>query len=96
VLEGVVGPLYYIYTLKIKNKVPCIITILGGIINIGAMYILLTYTDGGAYIVVGTTAVIMIFINLVTNPLYMCKCMEIKWYTFYPTILKYIFYIVLS
>lgn len=94
VLEGVVGPLYYIYTLMIKNKIPCIITILGGIINISAMYILLIHTNGGGYIVVGTTAVIMIFINLVSNPLYMCKCLEIKWYTFYPTIIKYIFYIV--
>lgn len=96
VLEGVMGPLYYIYTLTVKNKIPCIVTVSGGILNVVAMYILLKETSLGVYAVVGTTAIIMIFINLVTNPIYMAKCLNMKWTTFYPVIMKYIFFIVVS
>ena len=58
--EGCIYPLYYIYTIKVKNRIPCIIVI--------------------------TTAIVMNFINLVTNPLYMCYCLNINWKTFYPNI----------
>lgn len=90
VLEGIVGPLYYIYTLTVKNKIPCIITVSGGILNVLAMFLLLKYTNWGGYVVVGTTTVIMLFINIVTNPLYMSYCLKVKWYSFYPTIGRYI------
>lgn len=82
--EGCVYPLYYIYTLTVKNKIPCIVTVLGGILNILGMYLLIGNTNLGAYAVVITTAVIMNFINLVTNPLYMCHCLKVKKTTFYP------------
>lgn len=92
-MEGVVGPLYYIYTLCVKNKVPCFVTIMGGVVNVISMSLLLRYTELGAYAVCGTTAVIMTFINVVTNPLYMTYCLKIKWNTFYPIIIKYLFFI---
>lgn len=88
IFEGVIYPLYYIYTLKIKNRIPCIITIIGGLLNISGMYILIKYTNLGIYSVVFTTAVIMTIISAVTNPLYMAHCMKMSWYTFYPPILK--------
>lgn len=91
VLEGAVNPLYYIYTLTVKNKIPCIITIIGGLLNIGGMYLLIKYTNLGVYAIVWTTAVILTFINLVTNPLYMTYCLKVKWYTFYPSIFEHIF-----
>ncbi len=78
VLEGAVYPLYYIYTLTIKNKIPCIITIIGGVLNVAGMYLLITFTDLGIYAVVLTTAVIMTVINGVTNPLYMSHCLDIR------------------
>lgn len=93
VLEGVVGPLYYIYTLTVKNRIPCTVTIIGGLMNVAGMYLLLTYTGLGAFAVVITTAVIMGFINLVTNPLYMARCLQVRWNTFYGTILRYLLYI---
>lgn len=96
VLEGIMGPLYYIYTLAVKNKIPCIVTVCGGILNVGVMYILLKETYLGVYAVVGTTAVIMLFINFVTNPIYMAKCLNIKWTIFYPVIMKYILSIIVS
>ncbi|MFA1015966.1 lipopolysaccharide biosynthesis protein [Dubosiella newyorkensis] len=86
IFEGLVYPLYYIYTLKIKNKIPCIITMIGGIINVIFMYILLKFTNLGIYSIVLTTAVVMTVISLITNPIYMCYCLKIRWNYFYGVI----------
>lgn len=40
VIEGPVYPLYYIYTLTVKNKIPCLVTVVGGILNVAGMAIL--------------------------------------------------------
>ena len=90
VIEGAVYPLYYIYTLTVKNKIPCFVTIAGGLINITSMYLLIKYTDLGIYAVVLTTAIIMTIINLVFNPIYMTKCLNIPKFTFYPHLFKHI------
>lgn len=83
-------PVYYVSTLTLKNKVPCIITIIGGFINIFAMYVLLKYTNIGAIAVVITTSVIMICINLFFNPIYSAKCLQINPKFFYNIIIKHI------
>ena len=88
VIEGPVYPLYYIYTLTVKNKIPCIVTVIGGIFNVAGMAILVKYSSLGIYSIVLTTTVIMLFINLVTNPIYMTHCLKIEWFTFYPTLLR--------
>lgn len=90
IAEGVMYPAYYIYTLKIKNKVPCFVTMIGGMLNVVGMYLLISYTGMGVYSIVWTTAIIMSFINFLTNPLYMASCMEQKWWYFYPTIIRHV------
>lgn len=71
-----------------RNKIPCIITVIGGILNVAGMAILVKYSSLGIYSIVLTTTVIMLFINLVTNPIYMTYCLKVKWFTFYPTLLR--------
>lgn len=88
VIEGPVYPLYYIYTLTVKNKIPCIITVLGGVLNVVGMAVLIKYSPLGIFSIVLTTTIIMLFINLVTNPLYMTHCLRIRWFTFYPSLIK--------
>ena len=88
--EGPVFPLYYIYPLTVKNKVPCIITTVGGLLNVAGMYLLIKYTNLGVYAVVLTTLVIMTIISVITNPIYMTKCLKTKWYFFYPTFFRII------
>lgn len=89
--EGVVYPLYYIYVLTVKNRIPCLITIVGGLINVISMYVLLRFTNLGSYAVVATTAVIMNVINLVTNPLYMSRCINVSRLEIYKPILMHLF-----
>lgn len=90
ILEGAVYPLYYIYTLTLKNRIPCVITIMGGGLNVLGMFILIKFTRLNVYAVFITTAVIMVFINFVTNPIYMTSCLGLKWSYFYPMLLRHI------
>lgn len=85
---GPMQPLYYIYTLTLKKKVPTFITIGGGLLNIVGMYLLIRYTGLGVYAVVWTTVIIMMLINFITNPLYMAYVLDQPWWTFYPAILR--------
>lgn len=86
ILIGVVNPLYYVFTLTKKLKVPCLITIIMGILNITGMYALIKYTDLGAYAVVLTTMVLNC-VHFIDTPLYASFCLNIKMITFYPVII---------
>lgn len=86
ILIGVVNPLYYVFTLTKKLKVPCLITIIMGILNISGMYALIKYTDLGVYAVVLTTMVLNC-VHFIDTPLYASYCLNIKMITFYPVII---------
>ena len=85
VAEGMIVPLYSVYTLTTKLKVPAIITIIGGLLNVLSMFILLKFTSLGVYAIVITTAVIVTVANSITI-FYSCKCLGIDLLTFLPTI----------
>ena len=79
-------PLYYIYTLTVKNRVPCIITLLGGVLNVVGMFVLVRYTNMGIYSIVITTTIITTITSMITNPPYIAHCLKLKWYTFYQAV----------
>lgn len=85
---GIVNPLYYIYTLTKKMIVPCVITIIMGISNVLIMYYFLRYKGAGVEIVLLSTLVVNI-IHIIDAPIYSSICLKIKWYTFYPVMIKY-------
>ena len=88
IAAGPMVPMYYIYTLTIKQKIPCYVTIIGGILNVISMYLLIRFFDMGVYAVAWTTAVIMSIINFVTNPLYMAHVLKLPRFTFFPSIIR--------
>lgn len=85
---GSMNPLYYIYTLTTKQKVPCIITIGTGVLNVVGMVVLIRYTALGVDAVVWTTTVLVWVIDFITNPLYMAHVLNMPWHCFYPNILR--------
>ncbi|MDD6283604.1 MAG: oligosaccharide flippase family protein [Oribacterium sp.] len=85
---GSMRPLYYIYVLTIKNRLPSMITIAGGVANVLGMYFLIKYTGLGVYSVVWTTVVVMFVINFGTNPLYMAHVLKQPLFTFYPNLFR--------
>lgn len=90
ILIGVVNPLYYVFTLTKKLKIPCIITIAMGVLNITGMYTLINNTNLGVYAVVLTTMVLNL-IHFVDTPLYASYCLRVKMKTFYPIIMRHLF-----
>ena len=85
---GAVHPLYYIYTLTVKKRFPCIVTVAGGLFNVAGMYILIRYGQMGVSAVVWTTAAVMMVIDFITNPLYMAHVLNLPLLTFYPGIIR--------
>ena len=90
VTAGVMRPIYYVYTLTLKNKLPCWITIAGGFLNVVSMYVLLKYTQMGVYAIVSTTTVIMLCINLFFNPVYAAYNLKISVKVYYKVIFKHL------
>lgn len=86
--SGAVHPLYYIYTLTVKKKVPCFVTVAGGVCNVIGMYVLIRFFGMGVYAVAWTTVAVMCVINFITNPLYMAHVLGVPKATFYPDILR--------
>lgn len=88
VAEGAAYPTYYINTLTTKKKVPSIITVISGLLNVGAMYVLLKYTSLGVFAVVWTTAVISMLNSFVFCAIYCPYTLKLPLYILYPT-MKY-------
>ena len=82
-----VFPLYFIYTLTVKNNIPAIVTIIGGISSVVLMAVLIKLGFGAFSVVIPTTLINWI-INGVINPLYMARCLRIRLSTFFPTLLR--------
>ncbi len=89
IITGVVNPLYYVFTITSKLKVPFIVNIIGGLLNVLGMYVLIKHTDLGAYAVVLTTMAINL-IHLIDTPIYSAYCLKIGIRTFYSTIIRHI------
>lgn len=86
--EGMATPLFYTYTLTLKNTIPCVVTIISGFLNVLGMYVLLKNTSIGLYGVVGTTTVLGFGTYFIFNPLYAAHCIGAKWNTYYPSMIK--------
>ena len=82
------GPqtLYNVYTTTNKLKLNSATVILGGILNIGAVLVLLKFTNLGVYAVAGVSSCISILRNLLITVPYTAKLLGLKWYTFYKDV----------
>ncbi len=78
VTSGVLQPVYYINTLTLKNRGPCVVTVIGGLLNVGSMYFLLRFSDLQSLAVVATTLVIMTCINVIYVPIHAANSLNYK------------------
>lgn len=89
ITAGIIQPIYYINTLDLKVKLPCLLTILSGVINVVMMYFLLRFTKLGPFAVVSTTVEIMLLLNIFFNPLYSAKCIGVSPKFFYTVMIRH-------
>ena len=86
--EGALQPLYYVYALTLKNRFPTVVTLIGGVVNIALTCLLVALTDLGVFAIPLASGLVMAFISFITNPLYMARCLDIPWHSFYPTLIR--------
>ena len=90
-------PVYFTLGMKSVNNVfsvtnklilPTISTLTTSVITIAVEFALLKFTNLGLWAIAGTSSVCMLIRELTFIPLYAAKCLKVKWYTFYPQMLK--------
>lgn len=87
---GSVTPLYYVYTMTGKIRLPSIVTIVNGVFNVAMMLILFNTTDWGLYGVVITTIICNFVLSFIWTPIYSSSCLSVSKKTFYPEIFRHL------
>ena len=89
-VSGVTTSLNNVFLITNRLKVNSIFWLIISFTNVFLVFIFLNTTSLGIYAVAGVSKVTGILGNLIFVPLYACKCLKIKWNTFYPIIFRYI------
>jgi len=89
VVSGVTTSLNNIFTVTNKLKTNSLFWLVISFTNVFLVFVLLNTTSLGIYAVAGVSKATGILGNLFFIPIYACKCLKIKWNTFYPIILRY-------
>ena len=91
IISGVITPMFNIFTITNKVKVDAIVRLINGFVTILIVFLFVKFTNLGIYAVAGTSIILTALINLTFVPIYVSKyCLNIKWYSFYPLIFRYI------
>lgn len=85
VIGSITYPLTYTFIIVNKLKIPSLINIFNGIINVLSMVFLLKFTELGLYAIVITTAFLNIIIQFLIIPPLSCRYLGLSKKTFYPT-----------
>ena len=80
--------LYSVFTVVNKVKVNSILIIMSGIVSTLVVFILLRYTDLGAYAIVGVSSCINVIRHFIYTIPYSARLLGLKWTTFYPDVFK--------
>lgn len=94
--SGGINCVYNIFTVVNKLKLNALIVVGCGLLNTAIVFVLLKTTSLGIYAVAGVSTIISIIRNLAFTAPYSAKCLNIKWYTFYPDIAKPVAFVIVS
>lgn len=94
IFSGGINCIYNIFTVVNKLRANSIVVILSGILSALMVYILLKTTSFGVYAVAGVSTTISILRNLLFTAPYGAKCLNLKWYAFYPDIIRPVIYVI--
>lgn len=81
-------PLYNVNTITCKLKVPVLVSVGIGVLNLGLVYMLLQKTDLGIYAIAGVSSMLVLFRILVFVPMYASHNLQIGFWVFYPPIIR--------
>lgn len=88
IITGSVQTLFNVYTVANKLKVPSIMLLIFGIFKMLIVIVLLKTTNMGIFSIAITSSLLSMLRNLIFTPIYAAKCLNVKYSTFYISILK--------
>lgn len=89
VVSGAINGLFNVFLITNNLKVNSLFWMCVSLFDVVTVFILLQTTHLGVYAVAGVSTSVGILANLIFVPVYACKCLNVKWYTFYPQIFQY-------
>ena len=88
IVTGSINTIFNVYTVTNKLKVPALVLLVTGIVNISIVVILIKTTNLGILSIPITSFIIGLLRNLIFTPIYASKCLRVKWNTFYKAIVR--------
>lgn len=96
IVNGGINCIYNIFTVVNKLKFNSLVLLISSSISVCITFLCLKFTSLGIYAVAGVSTVIMIIKNIVLIVPYAAKCLNLKWYAFYPDVIRPIIYVFIS
>lgn len=88
IFGGSINPVFGLFSTTNKLRIPSLVLLVAGILNTTVIFILLKTTNLGIWAIAITGAVQGGLRNALFTPVYGAKCINQKWYSFFPTMLK--------
>ena len=96
VISGGINCIYDVFTVVNKLKANSLVVVFSGLISVLLTFILVKFTSLGIYAVAGTSTIVAIIRNLAFTAPYGAKCLNLKWYVFYPDIFRPVVFAIVS
>lgn len=88
VVTGSINTIFNVYTVTNKLKVPALVWVVLGVVNVLMVIALLKFTSLGIWTIPVVSLVMGLARNLTFTPIYAAYCLDVQWYTFYKSILR--------
>ncbi len=96
IFSGGINCIYNIFTVVNKLKYNSLCVVFGGFLSTVIVFILLKTTNLGLYAVAAVSTIVNIIRNIVFTAPYGAKCLKLKWYVFYPDIIRPVLFVIIS
>lgn len=83
-----INTIYNVYTVTNKLKVPALVWLVIGVINVLLVIVLLKFTSLGIWTIPVVSFVMVLALNLTFTPIYAAHCLNVPWTTFYKAIFR--------
>lgn len=88
IFGGSINPVFGIYSVTNRLRIPSLVLLGAGLLNVAIIYILLKTTSLGIWAIIIVSAIQGGLRNALFSPVYGALCLKRKWTTFYPTMLR--------
>lgn len=88
IITGSINTIYNVYTVTNKLKVPALVWVVFGVLQVATVIMLAKFTPLGIWSVPVSSFIWGLFRNLTFTPIYAAHCLEVHWFTFYKAIAR--------